>query len=258
MQRYHLYVTQDKWNEFIRNNDLRFFKYNKNLLKILKETHESGVMLKLCSWDYMSMKSSYILSNKFKHTNFIQYLCYFEYEENIIDYLCQSAQSDHLEENAVVIFPYYNNILKYDLNKNELYDCVKQIVLALYTAYFKYNILLTNVNINNIYLDKQNKITKIKYEIHKKTYTVGSQYIVKFDEYIHVKDVSNTSEDITDLYELYGSIISVLKQMEKDDLKEIIDFIEDFYVPDTRMIHPLKSVDKILSQAHVAQLAQSS
>lgn len=248
---YHLYVSSDKWKTLMKNEDIRFFKHKKNLLNDLNACKETGITMKISSWNYMNLKNDYLLSNKIIHPNFVRQLCYFEYEDDIMKYLdasydtggYKSSENDITEECAVVIAPYYKSIMQYELNYTK--DCVKQIILSLYTLFFHYNILLTDLSIDNIYI--QNKTAKLEYELNDKKYHINTSHVVKIDSFASVECFKVS--DKLKMYYLYGVIIDILKQFNKKyDIGYIISFIQDFQVADERLIHPLKVIDIILSQ----------
>ena len=63
--KFHIYVDESKWSEFIGDHNMRFFKHGKTLLQNLKES-TNGHMIKISSWDSQEFRNSYNLSKKYK------------------------------------------------------------------------------------------------------------------------------------------------------------------------------------------------
>lgn len=249
--KYHIHVPCDKWREFINNSDLRFFKYKKHLLNDLLSTKQDGVIVTMISWNYKYLKDAYALSNQIKHTNFANYLCYFEYEEDIIQYLCPYDTVDKNEETAVLITAAHKMFMKLDLERYELYEVIKQILLSLYLAFCEYNLCFPYISIDNICIEYVHKPSKIKYKVNDKKYIVESKLIVKIDEFVNTRRIYKTQTTFYDIYMFYTSVVSVLQQIsEKYDITNIVNFVLDFQIADERIIHPMKTIDMILRKIH--------
>ena len=86
----YIYIPKDKEEllDLSKNNDLMFLKKNcKNLYKTLLKSLDAGLIVKLYDWDYDIIKNEYLNSLKLKKIiNFIDYICYFEYEDDFINH----------------------------------------------------------------------------------------------------------------------------------------------------------------------------
>lgn len=243
--KYHIYVPCYKWKEFVNNDDLRFFKHRKHILQHLHECKDTGITIKLSSWDYLYLKNAYITGNKIKHPNFVRPICYFEYEEDIVKYLTPYDVSNKKhQENAVILTPYYKPFLLH--HEVDLQQCIKQIILSMYMAFYEYDILFFHVSIDDVYIQHNHKQQKIKYKINDKQYTIPSNYVVKMDEFVNMCQVN--TKTYRDNFHFYGSILYILEQInEKYNVEYIISFIKDFHIDSERIICPLKVLDIILS-----------
>lgn len=242
IKQYHIYVDKCKWLDFVNNDNLRFLKHKKYLLNKLSQQND-GIIMKLSSWNISVLKDEFLQVTKLKHENFIEPICYFEYEEDIINFLCNHEDDvDTNDESAVIIMPYYQNILKTDLNQQSLNTCIKQIVLALYTLLFVYGVNLTHIDLNNVYIHNVNKPVKLKYKLADSTFCIRSNYIVKLDVGTSKK---TDIQDIKSYYGLYKNIEYILKHM---NIHETANFLRDFECKSDRIIHPLKIINTLLSQ----------
>lgn len=228
--KFHIYVDESKWSEFIGDHNMRFFKHGKTLLQNLKES-TNGHMIKISSWDSQEFRNSYNLSKKYKHPNLTKYDCYFEYESDIINYLLdkdeldQLDQLDQLEESAVIITPYYTpmiNILMH-LNDSDILQCIKQIILVLYTMLYKHNIYFKKIDINNIYISNYSANSNtIKYEsptVNK----IKTNYVVKIDEYSNATRINYIANNYSENLRLL--IIALLRQCKTKYTDKIADTV---------------------------------
>ena len=206
IDKYHIMIDNNKILDLYHNDDLRFLKKQKNMLNdIINQT--SGVIIKLSSWDFPYIKHDYIMSNKINHINFIKHNCYFEYEEDILNYLSSNTLEEIYEHSAIVISPYHIPFNNFDLNlldENSFYNCIEQIILALYHSYFNCNIQFKNIILDNIYIDYHINKKKIKYKIGNNEYTIQTNYIIKLDNFIY-------SEIITDINLSYKNLYSNIR-----------------------------------------------
>ena len=178
LEKFHIYIDNQKWREMLDNEDLRFFMYNKNLT--IFDQH-NGSIVKLSSWDDTCLKHEYSISCKIRHKNIIKPLCYFEYEGNIlkyfnsdiIDYQIENENKDD-GEFAVLIIPFYKKIQ----TKDKI--IVKQIVLFLHELLVKHKIHLERFCIDDIYYDSS-KFSNIKYSLYNHLYYIRTNHIVKIN-----------------------------------------------------------------------------
>jgi hypothetical protein len=244
IKKFQLYVHKQKWAELFNQDDLRFLKHKKYILHDLQ--HDLyGVILKSSSWNYPSLKHDYVVSHRIKNIHFVKHHCYFEYEEDVIKFLCTD---DYDEENedintdcAIIISPYYKNIMHIALN----HAIVKQIILSFYVALLAYKVQFKSININDMYIDEKMKQCTIKYKLSK-PYTLKTNTILKIGCFVNTEILYQHSGE--NYKQLYVIIISVLQQFNKPCLQNLIELIQDFNANDEHVIHPMKVLDCILSQ----------
>ncbi len=235
--------TPEKWKHMLNQDDLRFFSASR---KIRNSVHlfPDGIIAKLDSWDKQNLKESYnICKLCTKHINSIKYLCYFEYEEDIIRLLTDSEEI--YQENAVIMMPAYHEL--FDINA----DIIKQIILFLYHLLFSKRVCLNNIGYNAIYVDVTSKPENIQYVLCKKKHYVKTNQIVKID----VGACGVTNIDKREVLgpkhyrKLYDNLHTI---MPTAGLKE---FVKSFYDhnDDSKLIHPSKVLDCILFTVVAAQ-----
>lgn len=187
-----IHIPVAKWRDLINNTDLRFFDHKKHLLLSTSREFE-GYVIKVNSWDEMSMRNDYDILKKIKHQNIITPICYFEYEGDIFKYLSDENydicdKEGNFEDISVVIRKYYPPLEDYEvLLNNEIYH---QIVLSMFYLLFVHNIRINNLNISNVFFE--NSFVRnhmLKYNLFSKQYIIQSKKIVKFDlENIEILD----------------------------------------------------------------------
>ena len=247
VHKYHLHVEKHKWAELMNQDDLRFLKCKKNTLDILLQQHD-GVIMKLSSWNSLILKHDYVMSNKIKNLNFVRHYCYFEYEEDIIKFLCSDEYDEDIEdlhnETAIVLSPYYNNII-HVLDNNINSGIIKQIILALYSALFIHNIEFKKINIHNIYYEYVSKPYKIQYKLGDNCLSIKTNHIVKIDAF-STSEILSTHEK-KNFKQLYINIVAILEQFNLDELSNVISFVKDFIGNTTEnIVHPMKILHGIL------------
>ena len=131
-----IYLPEEKEHLYnlTKNEDLLFLKVNsKSYYKSLLKSFYSGIIIKILDWDNDLLKKEYFISIKLKKIiNFIDYISYFEFEDNFVDYI--------------------NNINKHNISNNT------DIYIDKYTDE-KSVIIMHNYSLNNIYyIDKKNII----------------------------------------------------------------------------------------------------
>lgn len=256
---FQVYVRdQSKWQKLLAQDDLRFFKHKKNLVKELKATvkRQHAILLKMSHWNSSKLSNDYHLSQQVTHPNFVKHLCYFEYEEDIVHLLMSNSPTlpeDINEENAVILSPYYPKILdvlKKDMN---ITDIVLQIVLSLYVALSKYNINYTSITIDNVYLETLPKKQKIDYEHHK----IQTKYVIKIDGFANAglcapcAPCAPCASSCQPLYyrQFYNNIIQLLEGLNMQFLSGIIELVQSFVAhnDDNRVVNPAKIMDCLIS-----------
>jgi|LakMenE01Jun11ns_1017448.scaffolds.fasta_scaffold9959347_13 hypothetical protein len=244
IQKYCLHVNKHNWADLINQDDLRFYKSKKNILNILTNDR-NGVMLKISTWNHPILKHDYFMSKKIKNINFVQHHCYFEYEEDIIKFLCAHEYDKDIEDinndSAVILSPYYSSILHIPLNSS----IVKQIILSLYTALFTYYIQFQKIDINNIYVEKTDKIVGIHYKLENPQY-VNTNHVVKIDEFSNSEMLYKHEQH--NFKQLYTNIVSILEQFKSNHLINVIEFVKDFNTTTNHVVHPMKILHGILFQ----------
>lgn len=244
IRKYLLHVDKHKWADLFNEDDLRFLKHKKNVLYDLRD-NKYGVILKIGSWDYPYLKHEYVISNKIKHVNFVKPYCYFEYEEDIINFLCKDEFDDKYNDvevdTAITISPFYKSILHISLNV----EIIKQIILSLYVAFFVYKIQLKCINIQNVYIEEKMKAYNLNYKLNR-IYTLKSRQILKIDDFCCAELMDEYTNKA--YKQLYTTIINVLQQLNNIALQNIIEFIQDFNANDENIVDPMKSIDYVLSQ----------
>jgi len=242
IESHHLHLTNiRKWSDLYYNTDLRFFKHSGNCLSDLLKCKE-GHLLKIDSWDNYVLKDAYTRSKKLKHINLVKYICYFEYEEDIIDYLTNDEQ-DANEHNAIVIRPYYKSFDECPDSVN----IIKQIILFFYTAL--YTLKVEFGDISEIYIDEQDKVKKISYVINGIHYEIKSKYIVKFDDFENMTVVKEIDYICYNM--LYINIVKALRKVKCNE--NLITLVESFIREEKiyKVIDPKKILDTLLSSVSI-------
>lgn len=211
---YHIFINDRKWRDMMNNEDLRFFKHNKMLLNNVFQ-NDNGHVLRIGSWDSLKLANDYTRSKKYKHINLTDYECYFEYEMDIIHYLCNDNEypMDDMNEVAVIIKPYFISINDFHCNDLEMIALLKQILLTVFLMFFKYRIGFQNICFDNIGVKKYNKKHNIVYDIGHKSYSVKSKNIIKIDEYRNIKKYNSLNHE--EYKELNKNVKKVLEQFNK-------------------------------------------
>lgn len=245
IQIFYLNVDEYKWKELLKSDDLRFFKHIKNVAKILQT--QKQIILKRDHWNNKTLKEDYILSNKYNHINLVKHICYFEYEEDIINFLSNDDKDkrEEFEDNSVIISPYYMNLDFDSIPEHEHTNIMQQIILILYLCLFEYKLSFHNINMHNVYIHRDNT-TKIHYTFNKKSYKIQSQYIVKIDAFI---DACELKECLPIHYRfLYNNIIT-LTSIKMHKLRE---FVESFIGTqnDNKIVNPIKILDQMIWQTN--------
>lgn len=173
----HIYINDIEMRELVNNNDLRFFKHQKYLLNKMLDTN-NGFYVKHFTWDSNILLNDFELCNKIKHINVIKPLCYFEFEDDIIDYL-ENTNLRQYEELAVIISEYYDPVKENIKNKVILL----QIILLFHHIFFNFKICFKDINIDNIYFQNLDKPKNVKYNFLNQSFRIQTQNIVIFDDF---------------------------------------------------------------------------
>jgi hypothetical protein len=243
MQSYNIIITKTKWSQLMKNEDLRFFKY------VSKKMPSNQVIVKLDTWNNSNLKHAFQLCKKLKHDNLVKYSCYFEYEEDIINYLMDiDVKFDVNEENAVLIMPALSKVVEVDKCDKSI---AKQIILFLYEALFNMHIDFDIININDLYYEYKSQ--KINYRIDNQWFDVNTMHVVKFDVYhdMYYLDVLYAVH----YRNLYTNIIKLLEQMHVDMFTDVIEFLDAFcHVKSIdHTVYPLKILHTLLSMIDMAR-----
>ena len=232
-------IPNKRWSDLIKNEDCRFFLHTKNVLQ--KLTKYPSVYLKMSNWNSRDLRQGYEMSLKIKHHNLIRHICYFEFEEDIINYLYENiGHEDIYEENAVILSPYYRKCTILDINNM---DNMKQIILFLYTALFAYNISFNSVDINDMYIEELKKSKTLEYSINGKQYYIKTKTIVKIDALHHATNTDTMGDVQYNL--LYKNISSILEQTSLH--ANLLDLVKSFIQENGHTVHPIRILNTILS-----------
>lgn len=222
---YHIYIDDRKWRDLMNNEDLRFFKHSKTMLNnIFKQNN--GNILRIGSWDSYQLSKDYKISKKYKHLNLVKYDCYFEYEMDIIHYLCNDDEypEDDMDDVAVLMKPYLTPLKECNESLLEMGMLLKQIILIVFFMFFKYRVGFHNISLNNISIKKYNKIQNVTYDLGHKCYSIKSRNVVKIDEYRNIeiyntltdkeyKKLNENIKDILDQFRIICEICNVKKEI---------------------------------------------
>jgi hypothetical protein len=168
----YIYIPKDKEEllDLSKNSDLMFLKKNcKNLYKTLLKSLDAGLIIKLYDWDYDIIKNEYLNSLKLKKIiNFIDYICYFEYEDDFINHnIYKNEYVDKVyDEKSIILMHNYNLYHISYIDIKYIYNLYIQLILALYSAYQEFKIYFTNVNNDFIFIIKNNYKKRYKYIIN--------------------------------------------------------------------------------------------
>lgn len=216
---FHIHINDRRWRELMNNEDLRFFKHGKTMLNDVLKNND-GNILRIGSWDSIKLMQDYTFSKRCKHINLIKYNCYFEYEMDIVNYLCYESNEsneypeDQIYESAVIIKPYFTPLKEFcDKDVNENASLLKQILLTMFLLFFKYHIGFENIDLNNMSVKKEIRLQNIVYDIGNKCLSIKSKNIVKIDEYRNMVQFHNLNAN--EYKTLNKNIKNVLEQFNK-------------------------------------------
>ena len=165
-------ITKDKLLSFTKNKELRFLKYNSNnFYKLLLKSYDAGYLIKMHNWDYSNLKEEYSISKKISSIiNFNKYICYFEYEDNFINYINDKETNDIYsnivtdEKSIVFMHNYFLYNTEY-IDSKYIQNIYTQFILALYSCYYTYNIYFNEIDNDFICLIKNKAKKKYRYFI---------------------------------------------------------------------------------------------
>ncbi len=236
MQIYNIILTKTKWSQLMKNEDLRFFKCTS------KKMPSDKIIVKLDTWNDKYFKNAFNLSKKLKHDNLMKYTCYFEYEEDIINYLKDvDSKFDFNEENAVIIMPALQPLS--DVTGDS--SIAKQIVLFMYDMLFNMHIDFDVISIKDIYYECKSQ--KINYKIDDQSFEVNTTHVVKFDVYHGMYKIHDIQSD--HYRYLYQNIIRILEQLHEDMFTNVIEFLDEFcHVKNIdHTVYPIKILNSLLN-----------
>lgn len=214
-----IYLPEKKEHlyDLTKNEDLLFLKVNSNsYYKSLLKSFYSGIIIKILDWDNDLLKKEFFISIKLKKIiNFIDYISYFEFEDNFVNYInnhdINSNQYDYVnkytDEKSIIIMHNYNFYNIHYIDEKNILNVYTQLILALYSAYINHGIYFLNLNKDFLYIIKNNSTKKYRYFMKtKKVYLNDCKYKIK------ICDLSNYSYDndkinIDDV--IYNSIIKL-------------------------------------------------
>jgi hypothetical protein len=211
---FHIATTDQKWNDMLHNEDLRFFKHKKNVLNELLKN--PSVILKVGSWNSPALLKDFEKSRKFRHPNLMKYICYFEYEMDIIHYLCNDDvyPEDAMEELSIIIKPFFEPIVGIEM-QNQPCLILKQILLSVFVLFFKHNTVFYNISFENIFIKRYKYRKTILYDIGNTCFTIKTKDVIKIDEFRNMI-TCNYIENINKRYEILNSCVKhILYQFHK-------------------------------------------
>ncbi len=204
-------ISKEKLYFFTKNTDLRFLKYNSNnFYKLLLKSFISGFIIKLHNWDYNNLINEYNLSHKLKNIiNFNNYLCYFEYELNFINFILDKPDDDFYNDSSIVLMHNYDNYNISYISENHINNIYTQLVLALYSAFYNHYVYFNNINIDLVHIIKNNRKKKYKYFISNKNVILND---CKYK--LIISDISdfNIASDILN-YDIDNNILNNIKNL---------------------------------------------
>ena len=219
-------LSKNKLYTLSKNEDLRFLKFDNNLYKSLLKSYVNGYIIKLHSWDYDYLKKEYEISIKLKNIiNFIDYICYFDYETNFIDYINSDSdyddfsESDNIYDEQTILFMHnYNTILS--ISEKNISNIYTQFILALYSSYYNHNIYFTDIDNKFIFIVKNNYPKKYKYIIND-----NITYVKNSSHKIIIADLSKykLGNDI----DIDSNILTLISKINNIFSKNIIFTIKD-------------------------------
>lgn len=237
-KKFSIYVEPCKWYDIINDTSLMFLKGSNVYNNIIKSSH---VIMRIGSWDDRKMLDTYRKVKKIRNKNIIKYLCYFEYEEDIINILSKSSINEDYNELSVIIYKNYdifaNNLLLLNCDNN-LYDCYMQIILTIYDLFYTYNLYYKNLNVNDLFIDKIKTKKKLNYELLSYNYYVFTDIVLKMDG-----DLLDRTDDVCEtnililLKELLTEITNLFPLYSVDNTLFIINdmiLVSDNYINDKK------------------------
>jgi hypothetical protein len=245
---YQIATTDQKWKEMINNEDLRFFKHTKNVFdELLKNT---SVVLRVGSWNSPALLKDFEKSRKIRHPNLMRYICYFEYEMDIIHYLCNYDvyPEDDMDELAITIKPFFEPILDLEI-QNQPCLILKQILLSVFVLFFKYNTVFYKVNFENIFIKRYNHKKTISYDIGNVCFTIKTTDVIKIDEFRNMMKW-NGIENINKKYEILNSSVkSILEQFHKTSVVQFHNTYSEIFDKESsvKMLNKMiREIDKCI------------
>jgi len=212
-------ITKDKLLSFTKNKELRFLKYNSNnFYKLLLKSYDAGYLIKMHNWDYSNLKEEYSISKKISSIiNFNKYICYFEYEDNFINYINDKETNDIYsnivtDEKSIVFMHNYFLYKSEYIDSKYIQNIYTQFILALYSCYYTYNIYFNEIDNDFICLIKNKAKKKYRYYIKDKKI-----YLNNCDYKLIISDISKfNTEKIVDIDNNILNIISNFKIFNKN------------------------------------------
>jgi hypothetical protein len=213
-------IKKEHLYTFSKNEDMLFFTLNySNFYKSLIDCINVGIIIKITDWDNDILKKVYELSIKLKNIpNFVDYICYFEYEDNFLNYLetVEDINNYKLEdtyvnkttdEKSIILMKNYDLLNIIDIDIAEIDNIYEQLILALYFAYKCHNIYFNFLNKKFIYLLNNNK-KQCKYTINNDTHVLyKNKYLVL------ICDISNYLVDNNNDINIDLNIITIINNL---------------------------------------------
>ena len=217
-----IYLPEKKENLYnlIKKKDLLFLKVNsKSYYKSLLKSFYSGIIIKILDWDNDLLKQEYLISIKLKNIiNFIDYISYFEFEDNFVHYIdtinnhdINSNHDDYVnkytDEKSIIIMHNYSFHNIYYIDEINILNIYTQLILALYSAYVNYGIYFLNLNKDFLYIIK---IIQQRYRYFmktKKNYLTNCNYKIKLCDLSNYNYDNNNQINIDDI--IFNNIIKL-------------------------------------------------
>lgn len=227
--KYYINEIETDWKDILEDDNIRNIKpYNTyNVCKSLSSIryNKEGLVLKLGTWDNNIIFNDYNIGKELEKINgFIKYICYMECEDNILNlFLEHKLYSDFTNsDSSIIITPYYKyNINNYKWNYDNTYDlrnCIKQIILSYYSAYYNLKIVFNNSNINNILINILKRKKDIVYNILDNDIKIKNCFIeIVINDFENCEKINNINNKY--YYNvIYCNLISIIDQFNNSKI----------------------------------------
>lgn len=240
-----IYLPENKENlyDLTKNEDLLFLKVNsKSYYKSLLKSFYSGIIIKILDWDNDLLKQEYSISIKLKDIiNFIDYISYFEFEDNFVHYInninnhnINYNQDEYVnkytDEKSIILMHNYSLYNINYIDEINILNIYTQLILALYSAYIDHGIYFLNLNKDFLYIIKNNSAKRYRYFMKtKKIYLNNCNYKIIICDLSNYNYDNNNQIDIDDI--IFDNIVKLnIFNIKIDFTKKIYNNIKKKYI----------------------------